>query len=190
MAVAEELQIIIDAKVSQAVKNLKQVDKTLGNTGKQASKMGDVFKKLAGPVALGAVVAGTIKMGLAFSKAASDAEEISSKYATIFRDMSGEAETMANDFADSFGLANSTSKELLGNTADLLTGLGFTQQGAADLSIQVNTLAADLASFSNYSGGTTGASEALTKALLGEAESAKSLGIVINQNTKRYTNRS
>jgi len=184
--VAEELQIIIDAKVSQAVKDLKKVQKGIGDTGKSSSKLSTIFKQLAGPIALGAVIAGFIKVGIESSKAASDAEEIGSKYATIFRDMGSEAEAMADGFADSFGLAGSTSRELLGNTADLLTGLGFTQAGAADLSMQVNTLAADLASFSNFSGGTTGASEALTKALLGEAESAKALGIVINQNTKEY----
>ena len=127
-----------------------------------------------------------VKAGKEWSKAASDAEEIGSKFATIFRDISDDAEAMADSFAENFGLAGSTSRELLGNTADLLTGLGFTQQGALDLSEQVNTLAADLASFSNFAGGTTGASEALTKALLGEAESVKALGIVINQNTQEY----
>ncbi len=186
MAIAEELQIVIDAKVTQAVRNLKNVQKGLGDTGKASKKMGDIFKKLAGPLALGAVVFGAIRLGKAFSKAASDAEEIGSKYATIFRDIRGDAEEVANTFAESFGLAGSTARELLGNTADLLTGLGFTQQGALELSEQVNTLAADLASFSNFAGGTTGASEALTKALLGEAESAKALGIVINQNTREY----
>lgn len=186
MAVIEELQIVIDAKTTQAVKNLKKVSKGMDDTGKKSNKMGDIFKKLAGPLALGAVVAGAIRLGKAFSTAASDAAEIGSKYATIFRDISGDAEQVASTFAKSFGLAGSTAKELLGNTADLLTGLGFTQEGALDLSEQVNTLAADLASFSNFAGGTAGASEALTKALLGEAESAKALGIVINQNTKEY----
>ena len=167
MAVAEELQIIIDAKVTQAVKDLKKVNKTLSGTDKVAGKLKTAFKQLAGPLALGAVVFTTIRMGKEFSKAASDAEEIGSKFATIFRDISGSAEQVADTFAESFGLAGSTARELLGNTADLLTGLGFTQEGALDLSEQVNTLAADLASFSNFAGGTTGESFSLTKALVG-----------------------
>jgi len=186
MAVAEELQIIIDAKVNGAIADLKKVRGQTDGLTKSSKSMGAMLKKVAGPIMLGAVIAGTIKMGLAFEKASSDAKEIKSKFATIFRDMGTEAETMADDFADAFGLAGSTSRDLLGNTADLLTGLGFTQQGAADLSLQVNTLAGDLASFSNFEGGAAGASMALTKALLGEAESAKALGIVINQNTKEY----
>jgi len=157
---------------------ITKTEKTGANSGlaKYAIALG------VATVAIGVATKAVLK----FANAASNAEEIGSKYATIFRDMSGEAELMASNFAESFGVANSTSKELLGNTADLLTGLGFTQEGAADLSLQVNTLAADLASFSNFEGGTAGASEALTKALLGEAESAKALGIVINQNTKEY----
>jgi hypothetical protein len=47
------------------------------------------------------------------------------------------------------------------------------------LSNEVNKLAVDLASFTNFSGGAEGASQALTKALLGERESVKSLGISI-----------
>ena len=49
------------------------------------------------------------------------------------------------------------------------------------MSDTVTKLAVDLASFSNYSGGASGASRALTSALLGETEAAKALGIVIRQ---------
>jgi len=63
MAVAEELQIIVDAKVSQAVRDLKKVDKTIDGSSKTTSKLTDMFKKLAGPVAIGAVVAGVVKIG-------------------------------------------------------------------------------------------------------------------------------
>ena len=60
------------------------------------------------------------------------------------------------------------------------------QDIALELSKQVGTLALDLASFTNFAGGAEGASAALTKALLGEAESAKALGIVIRQDTREY----
>jgi len=68
---------------------------------------------------------------------------------------------------------------MLANTGNLLQGFGATRSESLAMSEAVNTLAADLASFTNYSGGAKGASEALTKALLGERESAKSLGIAI-----------
>ena len=70
---------------------------------------------------------------------------------------------------------------MLGSTGDLLTGMGATAETALDLSTKTQRLAVDLASFSNYQGGAKGASEALTKAMLGERESVKALGIVISE---------
>lgn len=114
-------------------------------------------------------------------KFASDAEETRTKFATVFQSIGSEAESVADNFAKNFGLAGATSRELLSNTGDLLTGFGFTEEGALDLSKKVNELAVDLASFTNFSGGAEGASAALTKALLGERESLKSLGIAITE---------
>ena len=45
----------------------------------------------------------------------------------------------------------------------------------------INKLGADLAAFTNYAGGSEGATRALSKALMGERESAKALGIVISE---------
>lgn len=121
-----------------------------------------------------------------WAKAASDAEEITGKYNAVFKNMGAEGGRAAKSLADNYGLADSTAKKLLSTTGDLLTGFGFSQSAALDLSEQVNSLAADLASFTNFEGGAEGAGMALTKAMLGETESAKSLGIVINQNNERY----
>ena len=103
-----------------------------------------------------------------WSDAASDAEEVGSKYATIFRDIEGQAESLADEFAKDFGLAGSSARELLGNTADLLTGFGLTQDAALALSAETNSLAANLASFSNAQGGAADVSKALTAAYSGE----------------------
>ena len=112
-------------------------------------------------------------------KMASDAEETSSKFATVFRDVSEESEAMAKNLSRNYGLSSIAAKKMLGDTGDLLTGFGFTGKAALDLSGEVNKLAVDLASFTNFSGGAEGASQALTKALLGERESVKALGISI-----------
>jgi hypothetical protein len=63
VAIAEELLIVVDAKVSQAVKDMKKVDRSMDGTSKTAGKLKDAFKAMAGPVALGAVIAGVIKLG-------------------------------------------------------------------------------------------------------------------------------
>ena len=118
-------------------------------------------------------------IGRSMVKAASDAEETVSKFNVVFRDISKQSNIAADNLAKNFGLAGSQARKLLGDTGDLLTGFGFTQKMALSLSDDVNKLAVDLASFTNFSGGAEGASRALTKALLGERDSIKILGISI-----------
>jgi hypothetical protein len=107
--------------------------------------------------------------------------EENNKLNVVFSDIKDSANIMRKELVDSFGLSTTKATELLGATGDLLTGFGFTQESALALSGNVQKLAVDLASFTNFSGGAEGASQALTKALLGERESLKSLGISISE---------
>lgn len=111
--------------------------------------------------------------------ASSDAEETASKFGVVFKSMAESANASAAELDKSYGLSARASKQLLADTGDLLTGFGFSTKAALEMSTEVNKLAVDLASFSNFAGGAKGASEALTKGLLGERESMKALGIVI-----------
>lgn len=158
----------------------KQVQAFTQRAGRDFDQLGRKLRGVGKRLTIG-VTTPILAMGGAFVKAASDAEETTSKFRTVFRDVGDEAERTADRLADSFGLSSTNARRLLGDTGDLLTGFGFTAEAALDLSTEVNELAVDLASFTNYQGGAEGASAALTKALLGQAESAKSLGIVIRQ---------
>lgn len=156
----------------------KSFDKSLSSSQKKvlefSKKLTDVGKKLTTRLTVP-----ILGLGAVIVKLASDAEEAGSKFDTVFNPVLERATIAAKDLADSYGLSSLKSKELLGDTGDLLTGFGFTADSALDLSVDVNQLAVDLASFTNFSGGAEGASAALTKALLGERESLKSLGISI-----------
>ena len=174
---AAEAEIIITAK-DQATAEFKKAEKSLKSFGDKleaaSKKMRSIGKKATAFVTLP-----ILGIGAAMLKAASDAEETATKFGVVFSSISGDAEAAAKNLRDNFGLSSNSAKQLLGDTGDLLTGFGFTQESALDLSDQVNQLAVDLASFTNFSGGAEGASAALTKALLGERESVKSLGISI-----------
>ena len=126
-----------------------------------------------------------IGLGAAAVKLASDFEETQSKFNTIFRDIREEANLTAKNLADNFGLSSRASMQLLSDTGSLLVGFGFTQEEALKLSNEVNKLAVDLASFSNFSGGAEGASRILTKALLGQREALNSLDIAITETDLR-----
>jgi hypothetical protein len=144
----------------------------------------------SGPVLLGAAFAGMSAglgaVGFSFIKAAADAEETTNKFNAVFAGLNKEADETAKNLAKNFGLSSREAEKLLGDTGDLLTGFGFTTEAALDLSKQVQELASDLTSFQNFAGGVEGASVALTKALLGESEQAKALGIVLRQNSQEY----
>ncbi len=112
-------------------------------------------------------------------KAAVDAEETRDMFDAVFSDISRKANETSANLAKNYGLARTESKLLLADTADMLTGFGFGQDAALGMSAEVQKLAVDLAKFKNLQGGATRASQALTKALLGERESAKLLGIAI-----------
>lgn len=112
-------------------------------------------------------------------KDAVDYGEEVNKLNVVFSKVQGSANKLTKELTQSFGFSKKSAVQLTAATGDLLTGLGFTQDSAIELSGTVQKLSADLVSFSNYSGGIKGASEALTKALLEEREPIKSLGISI-----------
>jgi len=172
-------------KTEQALSLLEEKQKALGSTG-SGSMLGTFQKMQAvmqGPVAALHLVKGAItsvaNVTRDLTQASVDAQEVISKYGAVFDGMGVQAEDAANRFASSFGLANTTAKEMLSNTGNLLQGMGATKEESLALSLEVNSLASDLASFTNNAGGSKAASDALTKALLGERESMKSLGIAI-----------
>jgi hypothetical protein len=164
-------------------KKIGETKKEADVTGKSVGKSFDLMKvkTLALGVAGTAVFVKTIGFLKDSAMAAINAQETFSKFDVVFAGMGGAAETAAQQFIDSFDLAEETAKRMLSSTGDLLTGMGATKDVALEMSLQVNSLASDLASFTNYSGGAEGAADALTKALLGERESVKSLGIVIRE---------
>jgi hypothetical protein len=162
--------ILDDSQFTKATKRANKANAGLTKSVFAAQLAYDAFKK---------VLSGTVKIVKDSINVARDFQEENSKFRTVFRDVSQEALSMRKNLIDSFGLSKKAATELLASTGDLLTGFGFTQDSALDLSNEVQKLAVDLASFTNFSGGAKGASEALTKALLGERESVKSLGISI-----------
>jgi hypothetical protein len=178
----ENLSFEIEAKLKKLTKGLDRASSEIESFTKRNEARFKKFGQKASQIGKNMSVALTlplVALGTASVKAASDFEETESKFNTVFRNIQKDANETAEELRNAYGLSSKASLQLLSDTGDLLTGFGFTQQSALDLSSEVNKLAVDLASFTNFSGGAKGASQALTKALLGERESVKSLGISI-----------
>ena len=166
--------------------DLRGFDRAMKKANRSIRKFGSNMKRIGGNMTRN-ITLPVIGLGAASIKAASDLEETRSKFNTVFSSIQNDAQNTAKEFKESFGLSSQAALGMLSDTGDLLVGFGFTEREALNLSKQVNELAVDLASFTNFSGGATGASQALTKALLGEREAIKSLGIAITEaDLKRF----
>jgi hypothetical protein len=184
----------LELKIVANTEQLKEIQSNLTGLQNKTRNSSKGFSGLAGQIGLAnkaidlasqaiSKLGSEVVRGI---KLATDLGESTNKLKVTFSSVSQEAFKLRDNLTTSFGLSKIQATELLGATGDLLTGFGFTQEKALELSNQVQELSVDLASFQNLEGGAEQASIALTKALLGETESAKSLGIVIRQNTPEF----
>ena len=167
-----DLKAIISAK-DEASKIIKKFG---DNAVDESKKFTTAFLKIG--IAVGTVASG---VGYFAIKAASDLEETASKFDVVYSGIKDQSNKTFALLRKDYDLSTLSAKKFLSGTGDLLTGLGFTQEEALELSDSVVRLGIDLTSFQNYAGGTKGAIEALTKGLLGEREMLKGLGIVISE---------
>ena len=149
----------------------RRYDRRLANIGKKIRGVGRSLSLF--------VTAPIVALGASFIKTAADAEETESKFKEVFKGIEEQANATAKSLSDDFDLANTSAQEMLATTGDILVGFGFTSTAALEMARDVNALAVDVASFKNVQGGAAQASNAITKALLGEREMLKSLGIAI-----------
>jgi hypothetical protein len=170
--IKKSMAVRVGADTTEMERGLEAAEARIKKFNEQCSKIGR-----------GMTIAGTaiIAALTLVTKKASDAQETYAKFGTVFKDSSEEAERAVSELTKRYGLSTLASKDMLSATGDLLTGLGMESKVALALSRQTQKLSVDLASFTNYKGGAKGASEALTKAMLGEREMIKSLGIVITE---------
>jgi len=124
-------------------------------------------------------------VGAASVKAASDMEVVYKKFDRTFSDLDG-ADTYAKRFMKTYGVIESTAKQIQGNTGDLLVGIGFDPKLAAELSERVGNLSADLFAANAEMTDMSDTAHRLKSGLLGETEGMKALGITVNQNSKEY----
>jgi len=178
---AGELVYKITGDSSGLKTELSKTNKELKGAAKSATGFGSAMKS-AFILAGGAMVASKIVSFFKDTiKAASNAEETASKFGTIFSSIAGQAEQSAKDLAKNYGLARTEAKDLLSASGDLITGFGGSQSEALKLSTSIQELAVDITSFKNIQGGAAFTSQTLNKALLGEREQLKALGIAISE---------
>lgn len=155
----------------------RSASKSGGAVGKAFGSMGAAAKGAIAGVMAGGLVAG----GNAIFDMAAQMELMDNKSKTVFGNQIGVVQKWAKANANAMGLTSREATGLAANFADLLIPMGFTRQTAAKMSTDVVGLSGAL---SRWSGGKRTAaevSEILAKAMLGERDGLKELGIAISE---------
>lgn len=172
------LQGTVDVDINDAVDSLNRVDRQVNSSG---NSMSGVFGKL-GKVIIGAfAVDKIVEFGTKCLSTASEVEEMENKFNVVFNNTSKAMDEWADSYGDAIGRSKTEIKTAISNQADLMIGMGMTEEVAGDLSKKYTELAYDLASFNNVNDAT--ALEAMTKAMFGETEMAKQLGLNLSATT-------
>jgi len=139
-------------------------------------KLGDTFMRVGKRMT--AFVTLPIVGGFALiTKAASDFEESSTMFDAVFKELKGEARAWSEDFAKSAGRSKAAVIGWMGSLQDTFVPLGIARKRAMELSQALVAHAVDVASFKNKLD--VDVIHAFNRALTGEREMLKDLGIVI-----------
>lgn len=177
MAIEDTATLVISCKADS--QNVDAFTSAVGRADSASNKLISTLGRLFSTAVM-------VRFGNDAVKVFSDLEEETNKFNVVFSGMGTQTSKILKELRSNFGLSELAGKRMLAGTGDMLTGFGFGKDIALDLAEAAAKLGADLASFSNYAGGAEGATMALTKAMLGEAEPMKMLGVVINQETQEY----
>lgn len=117
--------------------------------------------------------------GVASVNFSSDMQEAINKVEVAFGGAADSVKEWSSTTLNSIGLAQGTALDMAALFGDMATSMGYSQDAAAQMSMALVNLAADLASFKNI--GIDQASTALKSIFTGETESLKELGVVMTQ---------
>lgn len=109
------------------------------------------------------------------------AELYQTKAKTVFGSNAGDIKAWADSVNESFGLSDDAVVGLAASMGDLLVPMGFTRDEAAKMTKDTIGVAGALSAWSAGMYDTAEVSDILTKAMLGERDQLKALGISINQ---------
>lgn len=169
--------------VVQIIGDAKSFTKSLDEAAGRADGFGSKFSNVAKVVAAGGAIIGGVAVGVGLKvlDMGSNFEAMDAKASTVFGNQIGLVKDWAAENAAAMGLTSRQATGLAANFADLLIPMGFTRDQAADMSTKVVGLSGAL---SEWSGGTKSAAEVadiLSKAMLGERDGLKALGISISE---------
>ena len=137
----------INGKFDEVAKQSnKAKEKVVSQWQDAADKVGKLGQKMTTFITLPLVAAGTAAV-----KMASDLTETLSKTNEVFKESANTVLEWSNNSVENMGMAQQTALDMASTFGDMGTSMGFTTEEAANMSIELVQLAADMASFKNIS---------------------------------------
>jgi hypothetical protein len=150
--------------------------RAIGSTMKGVKDLAERTRALAiGMVAVGGAITAAFAMSV---KSASSLAEAVNAADVTFGEFSSTIQDFAKTSATSFGISNRAANEYAATLGGILTASGLTQKASADLSVEILTLAADLASVRDMR--IEDALRSIRSGLVGEVEPLRRVGVLLN----------
>ena len=176
------LSVLITADGNQARQEMASVGEA---SSQQAQKVkndwketGEALTSLGKTLSL-SISAPLTAAGVASVKLASDLTETLGKTEIVFGNLSDTVIAWSETSVESMGLAQETALNMASTYGDLGTAMGLSVDEAANMSMSLVKLGADMASFKNIS--LERANVALQAIYTGETESLKAMGVVMTE---------
>ena len=170
-----KIEATLDAKGVK--KGAKQVDSATKRMGKNVSKTSGTIKTAMQVVAAGAVIA----FGKSMVTNAAVMESVEARTDKVFGASAAKINQWADDSAAAMGMSSNEVQNLANSLGDLLVPLGISRSEAAAFSMESLEVANALSEWTGGQVSVEMAAEATRKALLGEREMLKELGVKISE---------
>ncbi len=175
----ERLQVIIEAQTRAYYEELQKVQqqtkKATSAVERQTEKIKSAFGKIGKAVAVAFSVTALISFGKSCIELGSALAEVQNVVDVTFGAMSETINHFARDALEQFGLSETSAKKYTSTLGAMLKSMGIATNQAAEMSMEMTGLAADMASFYNLE--TDVAFEKIRAGISGETEPLKQLGI-------------
>ena len=158
-------------------KAMQDFGKQTVSAGEKISAFGDKVEKLGSKLKYVSTASVAVLTGM-FS-AASDLNENLNKTEVVFDEFSESIEEWSKTTLKSYGIAQSSSLDMISAFGDMATSMGLTKEQAAEMGKELVGRAGDLASFKNVSLET--AQTGLEAIFTGQAQALKKFGIVMTE---------
>jgi phage-related protein len=176
-------KIIVEATLKDGVsKGLKDMGGSMEKLESKLKVVGDKMQTL-GKNMTQYVTLPILALGGGMVKSAMDFEATEAKYKTVFSGMTDRADEFIAKFKELTPATTAEARSMAAGIQDLLVPLGFARDEATTMTGEFMHVAGALANFNSGTHTTKQVTDAMTRAVLGETEMLKGLGIQLDVET-------